>query len=98
MLGDVGSGLREEVTWMKITVEIDAATLIWLVLNILAFSAIRERRLGVASGYRQPKVEAAYTPGAPIRAPLSLYAHCSPIPNFDSTGLSNVTRIARQPI
>jgi hypothetical protein len=41
MLGEVGSGLRKEVLWMKINVEIDATTLVLLVLNILAFSAIR---------------------------------------------------------
>jgi hypothetical protein len=41
MLGDVRSGLREEVTRMKITVEIDVTALVWLVLNILAYSAIR---------------------------------------------------------
>jgi len=41
MVGVVGSGLRKEVTWMKITVEIDATTLVLMVLHILAYSAIR---------------------------------------------------------
>lgn len=35
------SCLRKEVTVMKITLEIDAPTLVLLVLNILALSAIR---------------------------------------------------------
>jgi hypothetical protein len=35
MLGDGRSCLREEVTGMKITVEIDVAALVWVVLNIL---------------------------------------------------------------
>jgi hypothetical protein len=41
VLGVVGPGLRKEVTWMKITVEIDRLTLVLLVLNILAFLRYR---------------------------------------------------------
>ena len=40
MLGESGPRLRNGVTRMKITVEIDAATFVSLVLNILDFSAI----------------------------------------------------------
>lgn len=59
---------------MKLTIKIDAPTLIWLVL-ILGFSALRQWRVQVTCGCRQPNDEAAYTPGAPTWAPLSLYAH-----------------------
>lgn len=37
------------------------------------------------SDCRQPNGEATYTPGAPMRPPVLLYAQCNPIPNFDST-------------
>ncbi len=41
MVGVNRASLREEVTGMKITIEIDAWTLVLVVIDILVYSAIR---------------------------------------------------------